>query len=466
MAHKLYHQETTGMIAVVDSDFLYFMRDGKFYRVPHVMQTAGDVLATLEQYHLLTAWIVPESRLSHQNEAFIHAADRGVWDILVTKEEDGTIIALQGYRRSQQWQPSFYVVFPEYHGAWQPDNDEQALDNCTDATELYAALHYLERELGVPLKQSPGAVGLALLKKYVQPAWLAPTVPSDFLDTVTLAPDAIWQRPLTDDEKRMKYIHCIDKNSAYLASAATIHVGVGQPVRIVNPDYSKVDVTMPSVWHVTRIEGASIMDGKLLPVLAREGTWVWGTSMHALHQSGYAVECDEAYVWQSHMPCLQQWAKHVWNARLALKENTPGYRNLDAVRRAYQEIKVIATRAVGRFAMRPHFAQKSISTDFHPDWFAEIVDATAVTMKRRMKRLVLAGHHPFLVYTDGLYIVSDERNPHLLPELQLSTANMLGGYKHSYTVRLADVIDVIEQDDSEAAIISQMKKHILSDDEQ
>lgn len=477
MSNK-WHEERTGMYAVVDDTHLYCKYQGELCSIPHQgIENVRDLFPWLERLNLISAWILPESRLSRQTETFYTSCPE--WDCFAYTEYDyqqeggevspGTgeniLLSLQGWKKSDKWQPCYYAVFPEYNSSWQPDSDEIALDDCTDPLELYAAIHYLEDQLGVPLKQSPGNVGLHLLKGKVNPRAMFPTVPQGFTDTVTMGHDALWKRLLTLAELAKKYVHCVDKNSAYLSACHDLYMGIGLPILINNPTFTSSQAHIPGVWYVTSIQGSSPFDGIQLPLIASPNTWVWTPSLALLLMMGYEVEIEKAYVWRDYDKVMGSWASHIWNSRQALKHNTPGYKHQIARERAYSEVKVVATRTVGKFKSDYSKDQqyKNGTTDYHPDRWSLILDKTRVRMLLRMYQLWKSGYPAFMVYTDGLYICSDERHPQVHEALRLDSATELGGYKHAYTVRIEDVKPYLSMEKAE--MIAAFKSHALQEGE-
>ena len=135
---------------VLDDAGLHFLRNERWLRVPTRGAThAGEALALALEHELARIWLAPGSTLSaslmadeEQARKFVEAGRAAGWDIWATRDYD----FMSGRLRDT---PEVQLGIPARSTRW------TALQECSDATILYAAITYLQGTLNTPGQMTP-----------------------------------------------------------------------------------------------------------------------------------------------------------------------------------------------------------------------------------------------------------------------------------------------------------------------
>lgn len=347
-------------------------------------------------------------------------------------------------------------------------------DPNASAEVIAAALVRYKAAYGVPYRMTPGVCGLAKLRKIHNkppknggrfiPGGRRRGAPSPH-DTDTTQPwwqwkdapegiggcgDLIWERPLSQPERRLQYVHTFDTNKAHLASAAQAELGWEMPEHTGAMYY---DPDRAGLWRInTRRDrvGAPMAScvssgNRMLPpwlnparVESNGTTWVSSVAMEWLFGRRIYPEVVDSYTCSRKSRILRTWAESI---RDALPTRTAGH--MDDCRcpdcRYLRAGKGTFAEAIGLFA-----APRALVT--RADWNATIGETTRFNLLRKAETaFASAGIMPFRVKTDCLFYLTDEPDP-LVFGASLGLASNIGRLRASGTWTAAEYVQMINSE--------------------
>jgi len=389
-------------------------------------QDLGDICAIGNQYDVNHVWVLPGTWLSGSIDLeFVERTSAETWDYFVSKDDtlDRPMFARIWQRggRGREGR-AVWIGFAEYcRFGWEDIRDPQVLLDTVSC---------LEKAVGVPVRWSPGHIGVELIKKLNEGKrenWVREsTLDLKSLPFNRAARDLIWKTVDLGALRKGLYLHQYDKNSSYLAAATGVQLGAGDPVHVELVE----DATLPGIYKVRFELAESPYTGVVLPAVINTD-WVTPDIISMARTLGYRIDILEAWQFVEKHRTLESWAKALWEARALLREQSG-----ESAALAYRVVKQIALIGVGRLA------SKKTSQFLRPDWWACIVGRARATLFRKIEQLRLAGHVPLLIYNDSVYYLSSDPDPvSAIPGI-LEKSGSLGGYKHEWTFRVDD--DIIE----------------------
>ncbi len=391
----------------------------------------AELCAQCLAHGLSHLWVMSDVGLVPDEPFFQAALDE--WDLLPTFKYPPTkrlpsgvsnlLITAVGCKRPRGGQKQVIVIFCGSIAKW------HWLKKDITPRQLLAVVACLERSLEVPVGSGPSTAGMKLLTKIAQerkhPEWIArPGVDLSAIPFDDAARDLIWERPLSHDEKGMKYLHKIDKNSAYLRACVASQFGVGDPVHEEGEaSYSEKRI---GIWRCTVTPTSAVKKG--LPPVWESGEWISGPIIKLLRGEGYQVEIHEGWIFNQQHEVLRHWAEKIWEVRQALKFGSYDWVKSEAVRQmAYIAVKDIAVATVG-LTQSKKFEEASYKQ--RPDWHCQIVATNRATVYYNLLKVFNASAQiPVMVNMDALYYVSHERDAHAVAPGLLDKEASLGGYK-------------------------------------
>lgn len=232
--------------------------------------------------------------------------------------------------------------------------------------------------------------------------------------------DIVWRREL---EPWMIgcYCHHVDKNSQYLAADKGMYTGIGDPIHLHDgDDGTYIEPKLPGIYRVEWKIRDSFFDGTNYPYIIKPGQeWVTKDVLLFARKNGYDVTIHEAWAFTDYTRVLDEWARRLWEARVALKQ-------IDA--QAYGKIKWIATAGNGAW----NWQDRSRTSFIHPNWWADTVGKARLAL---LANLATYGA-PVLIETDGLYYITHDPDPRTAilsidkGVTILARETECGGYKH------------------------------------
>lgn len=465
---------------VVNDTHLYMMRDGKLIKKPlGTIQHVWDLLQLCLENGLRALWVLAETELSDKaTRDFIERPE-----IAQTWEIKNPQYAKSGRYEDGQERCTFLKAWKKkeargqgengraVHLGYAEHNNRWDLDGVENPVQLLGALSYLEDALGMEVKYSPSSAGKHLMQSTNETkersTWLVSVDLSQYPPVEqTRVIDVFWKRPLTERELGNSHFIAADKNSMYPASCTSVLLGTGEPEHRERPVF---DMKKPLAGvYLCSITGTSDFNGVDLPhpTDGRTYGWFWTYTVKLLHEVGYTVDIEEAYVWpweRSHT-ILRPWAELLWNARASLDSKNPlcnstRYPSKEARELAYNAVKPVLNMSIGLLAKQREYEGYAGATDlYRPDWNALIVDNARYQMFWRMRSFMKKGYTPIGVLADCLYYIVDT-DDHIaaLPGM-FDRSDKLGGYKRKFkrAVTVAQVANMFNDPRSDIRDINKM----------
>lgn len=249
-----------------------------------------------------------------------------------------------------------------------------------------------------------------------------------------------WHRApdLLDDRERARpYAVGVDVNTAFLAAASRLTVGLGAPVHVHEPRFDK---KLPGCWRAD-LSGIEL-DPRLPSPFTPHGGRPEGPAWYATPTVAYAVELGaaveplEAWVRPDNGPYLDPWHARLREAYLETMEalgvsagtDEPGFLEaMDALRGADPDqravlsaIKATVKGGIGKLRERPQGLRYRPGErwpalerpTWRPDIRAAVISTARVNMHRKMARTAAAsGLFPIAVLSDCVVYPADGPSP-------------------------------------------------------
>jgi len=356
------------------------------------------------------------------------------WDLLV--QHKGTNL-----KSVTGWIPGkdqVQVIFVR-NSRWAQGRDKNIWGKVCTPAQLLSTVGNLEKKLEVPVSASPGGTGWKLLSKF-HPEWVknVPTVDlmkmHMFAGIKGAAHDLVFQNPLTEG----KYLHKVDRNSAYLYSATfDLFYGVGNPSH--DPDGSKCDGKSPGIW-----ECEVYPTNEQLPDYPAGKYWLATPIINLMRYLKYEVEILNGNYWPKRTAhqSLSKWATFLWECRQFFPPDSS----------ERQAVKQIAIGTVG-LASYGGYEEDEDTDKRRPDIKCMTVARTyELMMHSILKFRRLTGLSPHMCYMDALYYVSNSPSRDFLAPLLTrtvkgvtkSTEKDLGGFKYEGYIEITpEVKDIL-----------------------
>lgn len=447
------HEPRAGLAVkngVLTDEHVFIMHEGKLRKIalPYPIENAGHIMQMCLDYCLdMIAVLAPTTLSTQATQDFIESA-RGSWDVSRAQyTRKKMCYFLSGYKkkevRADHDTGNTISVFYAAH------NTDWNMHNVTDPITLLAALTYIEDALGYPVRYKPSHVGRMIMvqenegqrKEWVRPVHL---IDNPIVCKASVQP-LLWKRPLTPQEHSHEYALAYDKNMQHTATCTGVLLGSGQEKHITRPTFD-MKKTVIGVWHCT-ISGTSEFDGVSLPhpTDGKMSGWFWTYSVKLLHELGYTVDIEEAYIWEESHTILRPFGVRMWDARNALRSDVTRYPHSVARGIAETSVKSCANSAMGMFEHSPKNTDSLTAYDwFRPDWWWLILDYSRYQMFWRMRTYLNYGYSPIGIDTDCLYYTSNDSNHETalvgtttrkgqeIPCSMTDRAHELGGYKQKH----------------------------------
>lgn len=379
-------------------------------------------------------WIMPGCEYDKLGYATLEG--REGYNSFYTKDKDGTMFPEPHAARvrSDGVYGTVYACYPHYpRFKWV----------ISHPLDILAAIDYLERELKITVQWSPGHISHQLLKLTNSSTGRSKWLRESSVDLFKLpfkesARPLKRRKPLTIDMVG-KWLHCYDKNSAYLACAQGLNAGCGDPVHLDETPVEGVNIKLPGIYRVQLLSGGSWDFSRLPAITDRE--WVTSDILQYMVSEGYQVHILESWQFEEHHQLFREWGKALWDTRARLN---PENRECDADfpyapgrANAYKAVKKIATLGPGRFAM------EEVSHDFmRPNWWWDFVGRGRVNGLRNLKGFLAASPDIEVQFVDNdamTFLCPEGDYRKAVPGI-LDREGQLGGYKHVWSLELTPEI--------------------------
>ncbi|MEU2287891.1 helix-turn-helix domain-containing protein [Streptomyces sp. NPDC013178] len=251
-----------------------------------------------------------------------------------------------------------------------------------------------------------------------------------------------WMRPmdtLSDEECLLPWAVGIDINTAYLAAAARLTVGLGEPVRVDRPVFDK---KIPGCWLVdlSHIETDPRLPSPFTPSGKRPTGPAWYATPTVAYavELGYEVQPLEAFLRYETGAFLDPWHDRLKDAYVTTMADLGVPVGKDVDERAFlaamehhkdvdpgltcvlSAIKATVKGGIGKMRERPQGKNYRDGdpwpalerTTWRPDIRAAVIAKARVNMHRKMANVAKAsGRYPLGVATDCVVYASPEPSP-------------------------------------------------------
>jgi hypothetical protein len=273
-----------------------------------------------------------------------------------------------GLRRGDVW---IDIVIPD---------DENPFRAATSGRELLGALDLYAHHVGMRYRRSPGATGVALMRRldaFDQVGDVEPPAPA--LDPEPAQP-AVW---LALDPEVPPWLHSYDTNASWLGACSSLYLGLGRPVHRHGAPDGPFDPEWPGYWRA-RIEGPHRFP---LPFWT-DGRphWYTSPSLALAREVGLRVEVMEAWTYPERRRALRPWYERLRDARSVFMELAGGAMGEEQRARgrlALAACKATYTRALGW--LRGGWLAPG-APEFRPDWHDSVISKGHANVHRHIHR--------------------------------------------------------------------------------
>jgi hypothetical protein len=300
-----------------------------------------------------------------------------------------------------------------------------------------------------------------------------------------------WVRPvdlLTDEECQLPYAVGLDLNTAFLAAAARLTVGLSEPVHFVNP---KFNPKIPGSWLVdlSHVE----LDPRLPSPFTPTGERPTGPAWYQTHtvayaqELGYNVEPIEAYLRKETGAYLDPWHDRLKTAYVdtladmgvtkdlsdaEFLEAMARHKDVDpALTAVLAAIKATVKGGIGKLFENPQGKNHKdgdpwpamMRPTWRPDIRAAVISKARVNMHRKLFKMAeMTGLYPLAVLSDCVVYPSPGESPLSFLPYAASGKPQPGGFRLGPTPGLAKLegvqsmlwaVDVMEQGFNPARLI-------------
>jgi hypothetical protein len=410
----------------------------------------ADAWAVGQQMGISHFWVMPESHFDIDGSAVFEISED--YSVFVMYEDDKTKerpMFARCWKRDTSGSHQIYIGYA-FRGrfAW----------DVKGPVDILATIDYIRRLTGMNVAWSPAYMGIEMLTgmfsgtKTLQERVKNPDTDLHSIPAFeeTSARDLSWKHgDLKNILRDGLYLHCIDRNSAYLAAMRTVQLGIGE-ARYVDSYHTP---TGAGIYHVKYAVGHSEFDGLSLPcIVADRQKWVTQDILAYMMEQGYHVEILEAWVFDKSLSLLANFANKIWGYRDTFNTDIVSYPYEPARLNAYRTMKALATGVGGRFN------STDSKTFRHANWWWDIVGFNRRTILSFIKMMSVKGCIPIVAYADNLIFLSAESDINKALAPALVKQHQLGGFKVQYTVQVCN--HVIEEliAGSPSKIIGYLKK--------
>lgn len=370
------------------------------------------------------------------------------WDIWLQINGRKRAYSAHGFRLPKGGQKMIDIIFADQTRWGKTNKGDSAWAATCSPKQMLVVLDYLSRGTGVTIGASPASVGWAMIAA-LHPEEVA-DIPREKLAEMhfdkSAAFDLVDQRPLTDEDRRGRYLLKFDRNSAYLSACQKEAYGRGTPRQTTQWDEKAV-----GVWRVTL--HATSDAAPFLKFLGWHGTRWLATPLVRLQLAlGFEIEIHEGYVFTQRFQLLSSWAAKVWELRQSYNLAGDRWAAPRARAMAAEAMKQIAVSTIG-IAGYHGFSEEENSMKHRPDVrLATIARTYELIYHNILKAQRLDGKLPIMVATDALYYCCSTNDPYIELTCLLGRAGKLGGYKYEGCIEITpDVLAVLEVTETSVA---------------
>lgn len=293
-----------------------------------------------------------------------------------------------------------------------------SMDETISAQEWAGVVQFAEDTLDMPLRFSPGSVGLRYVRRGLSPEILADKAAGDELRAVQ-AIAANWAEPTIPNKQ--KFWHVYDRNAAYLASMQSVPLGIGESLYFTDGRRPGKVGARQHAYLVTKEDRETA--SKFPNVIRSEG-WYDGAMIRSVADQVPDFDPQSWQYWPDSRPLLRGFADALWALRVAATARNSRLL-LDLAKRIYTETYGnLNSQRIGAVTL------------YRPHWHAAILAESTRRVMADVARWRDVG--AFACSIDAIIVASNESNPDRVLPQAADRKTKIGGYKHSFTVKASD----------------------------
>ena len=439
-------------IAVLDPAGLRVSDGRRWASSPHDHRPIGAMLDFCRAHNLGQLWIHPaaDALLDWRAEAWHGFRPLGKEDTRDRPRFWSTVVRAGVYEQTALVRPA-YELAP---ACWRL---------AADGRELLEALCRFRLSVGVPFAYSGGHTAMDLLRAtHSGRGTLTLRTPPPDIPAPVLAhggsiePDLSWLRPLTAAERARRWLHCFDKNGAYIGACASLPIGDGEPCEVAHLRVltaEPAELRLPGFWLLYGPDVRAVQPAGLPPVVSprsvgpEDDVWVTTPTLRLLLELGLPpTAIERGIVWPEHHQHLQRWYKSLKDARDVLGDEAR--LGVPGAAMALRAVKRVYTRGIGWLGMRSPTWRTPDNPLARPDIPPMVRAAARANILRNLLRLdpADATPSPFALAIDAIYVVSDEEDPAAAVPAGLRIGTGLGQWKAQWArpIPLAEALPAID----------------------
>lgn len=397
------------------------LSDGTRRAWTHTIRHVSDIARPAIASDVRAVWLHPESLAAVRaaQPSFWH--DRAGWRLWATGPQGKPPTVARIHEDAPGRHDLEPFIYADFAGQW--------AGGVRSPADMLAALAAFEGAMGHHATWSPSRTALDGLEAYnaseTRRAWLAPLSEAAYYDTPWpghRAPSHVNQQITV-----RKFAHVFDTNGAYLAAAAGLDFGTGDPDHVPGEQY---DAKAAGLWRVTARPGPGTDPGWPSPWLMGQRRninqeWYYDPQINIARRMGWQITVQEGYVWREKHRMMHEWADHMWHAREDARAAMPP---------AVAMIKQAYTQAFGLMKYQP-VERRTPGRWQRPDHAGRIVaEAYARHMAKIVKLTELYGPCYFAISADAICLMSDEADPWLAFPYLADRRGRIGASKHVYSI--------------------------------
>ncbi len=222
--------------------------------------------------------------------------------------------------------------------------------------------------------------------------------------------------------KGKKYIHGFDKNSAYLAAAASYPFGLGESILQRKGEFNK---EFHGLWKCEiNTDGINGEKLKFIEQITDGQERLWTSDVSILIELGAKIKVIDANIWKYNKRIFEKFYKLLNTAITEAKENNLSYER--------SSLKAIYTRFFGYLNKNPNGRDEIF---YRPDWYSAIIAQTKAnivrnifTIRGAMPEMEIIGCH-----RDELFFATNEKDISNLPFPLQAVGARKAPFKHTWS---------------------------------
>lgn len=191
-------------------------------------------------------------------------------------------------------------------------------------------------------------------------------------------------------------------------------------------EYNKHNPLEAGIYELKSVDASkSRFNGIDMPLIIDINKTEWTTVrlLNLAIEENYHIELGGGWIFDESHLVLKPYSSVLWEARKHFREDKEKYPYDQGRLNAYYTTKDMALISTGKMK------------EDRSDWlFGVIGGARALMIYNIIAGMTRSGKTPFMVFSDELHYVSDDKDPRFAVDGMMRREGELGGYKHKYSI--------------------------------